>query len=349
MYFGSVRFFKHVILSVVSVLFLAAVTAAVVFGVKYARLAKNAAEYEAVLSSGPQEDLKNTEGSPDSSESFSVPKGLSSQQIYDAITAGGYAADEILSVYAAEEPDQMLKQCYPALTLKPEVPEYAQLYPDLYVNAPDSYFMAENTVYLTFDDGPSENTLAILSILEKYNIKATFFMSGGHSEKDTEIIKKVFEAGHSIGIHSYSHEYRTIYGSVEGFMDDFHEAADIIFQATGTKPDIIRFAGGSINSYNQLIYKELIAETARRGYVYFDWNVSAEDASDSVTQTMVYNNVINGMSGRSRGIVLMHDSTGRQSTVNALDDIIRTLLDQGYSFDKLTNETKPVVFHYILD
>jgi len=121
-----------------------------------------------------------------------------------------------------------------------------------------------------------------------------------------------------------------------------------IYEATGVEPDIIRFPGGSINSYNSLIYKQLIAEVTRRGFVYYDWNASGEDAAENVTWTSIYNSVLNGISENASGraIVLLHDSAGKEMTVKTVEDIIIALTNSGYTFAPLDNSVKPITFSY---
>lgn len=131
----------------------------------------------------------------------------------------------------------------------------------------------DNAVYLTFDDGPSARTDEILEILDKYGVKATFFVVGANEEGDLERMQKIVAAGHTLAIHSYSHDYKKIYASVEAYLEDFNQMFCQIYEATGVKPQIFRFPGGSVNSYNVGIHQQLIAEMTRRGFVYFDWNV----------------------------------------------------------------------------
>ena len=122
-----------------------------------------------------------------------------------------------------------------------------------------------------------------------------------------------------------------------------------IYEATGVKPQIMRFPGGSINNYNRLVYPQIIAEVTRRGFVYYDWNVSGEDATTHATWTSIYNNVLNGINENTSGraIVLLHDSADKQLTVTTVEDIIKALLADGYSFEALDNTVKPITFSYI--
>lgn len=200
------------------------------------------------------------------------------------------------------------------------------------------------TVYLTFDDGPSPRTLEILDILKEYNIKATFFVLSDEKESSKEIVKKIYDEGHAIGVHSASHNYETIYKSVDHFLKDFEICFEYIKDIIGEAPGIFRFPGGSVNSYNKDICKELTDEMIRRGFTYFDWNVSSDDAVKGYTEESIYNNVINGCKKHSTSVVLMHDSSPKKATVAALKRIIPELIEQGYTFDRLDESAQPTIF-----
>jgi len=222
---------------------------------------------------------------------------------------------------------------------------YQALYPDLYCDKPGGAIVRDKTVYLTFDDGPSSQTPKILKILMENNVKATFFAVGKADEASKEIMRQVVLEGHTLGVHSYTHNYRQIYDSVEAFLGDFYRMYSLIYEATGVRPDIFRFPGGSVNNYNKKIYKEIIGEMSRRGFTYYDWNVSALDAQAGTTKQAIIYNVMKA-SDFSTSIVLFHDSNGKSRTVEALDQIIKSLAEQGYSFDRLTNQIKPIIFKY---
>ena len=221
--------------------------------------------------------------------------------------------------------------------------EYSALYEDMYVTAPLEYVQEENVVYLTFDDGPSSNTYSILSYLRKSNVKATFFVVPNRSDECYATLRAIAADGHAIGVHSATHEYEKIYASVEAFLDDFYEAWDIIREATGISTEIFRFPGGSNNDYNEDTRDAIIAEMTRRGFRFFDWNVDSYDVAGA-TWTQMYNSIPNDVQGNYRSIVLMHDSANRRNTVLVLEDVIKVLLDEGYKFDKINNDTKPVQF-----
>lgn len=347
MYFGSVRFFKHLIYTVFFGWLAAATFLAVFFGIKY-KLEVQKAEEAASQVSGSV-----------------VSEDTSLQTLFLIMTRNGYTSEEILDIiadtdaavleeytakYAADHPG-ILGEPIDAGAAAEEgfTPEYTKLYPDLYVeNPPTEWKEGNGTIYLTFDDGPSYNTRDVLEILDRYNIKAAFFMCGGEDENTKEIMKEVAEAGHTIGVHSISHDYEKIYESVESYLADFYSTYTCIYEATGVKPKIFRFPGGSINNYNRLVYKQIIAEMTRRGFVYYDWNVSGEDAVRDADWESIYGNVLKGIENNSddRAIVLLHDGYGKDMTVLVLEDVIDKLLDDGYGFGRLDETVKPTAFSY---
>lgn len=224
---------------------------------------------------------------------------------------------------------------------------YQKLYPDMYANAVAKVKHTEGKiVYLTFDDGPSNRTVEVLDILARYDIKATFFVVYEPTEFGNTILKRIVDEGHTIAVHTASHDYDIIYSSVEAFLEDFNTIYSHIVEVTGVKPDLFRFAGGSINAYNEGIYTEVIAEMLRRGFTYHDWNASAEDASNRATTETIYNSVIRTTLPTNKAIVLMHDSGNRYDTISALPRIIDTLLENGYDFDKLDATVVPFLFSY---
>ena len=197
-------------------------------------------------------------------------------------------------------------------------------------------------IYLTFDDGPSKYTPKLLDILDKYNVKATFFVVG--TNRNT--IAEEYKRGHTIGVHSLTHNW-SIYSSLEAYLDDFNKMNDIIEQKTGSRSMIFRFPGGSSNTvsrkYSKGIVKKIANYMTDAGYVYFDWNVSAGDASSN-TGEQVYKNVVNGVKNCTKCVILMHDS--KQKTVNQVENILKTFIERGYTFGTL-DTNGPIVHHNI--
>lgn len=209
---------------------------------------------------------------------------------------------------------------------------------------------AKGIIYLTFDDGPSSDiTPQILDILEQKNIKATFFLVH-YSEKNQELVKKEANMEHTIGLHGYTHIYSEVYQSADACMENFSKIQEQVFQTTGKKSNIIRFPGGSSNTisrkYCEGIMTELTQRVINEGFRYFDWNIDSDDAGRAKTSEDVYNNVISGIKENRSNVVLMHDFSNNEKTVNALENIINYGLENGFVFRKITDET-PMITHLV--
>lgn len=204
-------------------------------------------------------------------------------------------------------------------------------------------------IYLTFDDGPSSSiTPKILDILKKKNIKATFFILN-YDNVGEKLVQREINEGHTVAIHGYSHNYKTIYTSVNSYMENITKLQAKIKNSTGYNATITRFPGGSSNTvsrYNPGIMTKLTKEVVSRGYKYFDWNVSSGDAGEAKTSQDVYNTVTRGLKKSRANIVLMHDFSGNTKTLNALENIINYGINNGYTFDKITENT-PMVTHSV--
>ncbi len=204
------------------------------------------------------------------------------------------------------------------------------------------------TIYLTFDDGPSRTiTPGILQILREENVKATFFIIN-HSDSLNYLIQQAYEDGHTIAIHSYTHNYKQIYASEDAFFDDLRQMANKLESITGEKPTITRFPGGSSNTvsrFNPGIMTRLAKALITKGYTYFDWNVGSGDAGGVHSAAEVYHNVTNSLNSHTN-VVLMHDYENNYYTLNALRDIIHYGKNNGYTFSNIT-ETTPQIKHRI--
>lgn len=201
-------------------------------------------------------------------------------------------------------------------------------------------------IYLTFDDGPStKNTAGLLDILKEENVKATFFLT---DKTNTDyLIKRMYDEGHTIGLHTASHNYKYIYSSTTNFIKDIEKIQEKVARITGEKSSIIRFPGGSSNtvsSFNPGIMCTLSNMVIEKGYHYFDWNVSSGDAGSKRSKKNTYRNVTNNLSKNRANVVLMHDIY--DSTVDAVKDIIKYGKDNGYTFEKITMDTE-MYTHYV--
>ena len=204
--------------------------------------------------------------------------------------------------------------------------------------------VSEKTCYLTFDDGPSDNTLKVLDILKQYGIRATFFVKG---TGNLSYLKQIHAAGHTVALHTYSHEYSEIYVSQKAYFDDLQKISNAVKEQIGIESKIIRFPGGSSNTvskdYCNGIMTALAAETANQGYVYFDWNVDSSDASgNNVPVADIMASIQNQGGYSDHEIVLMHDTGSKDTTVEALPQIIEYYQEKGYTFAPITVDTPPV-------
>ena len=189
--------------------------------------------------------------------------------------------------------------------------------------------------YLTFDDGPSANTRAILDILNRYNIKATFFLMGYNAEIRPELVMEIFNNGHAIANHSYTHIYDKVYKDADSFWLEVDGAETAIENIIGTEnvQKLFRFPGGSFDEHK----KQFIPLLEMMGYKYVDWNAlngDAEGGEFTAEKSMAY--IEEYCTDTGNVIVLMHDTKTKDVTVETLPQIIEYLQAQGYIFDKIT-------------
>ena len=198
-------------------------------------------------------------------------------------------------------------------------------------------------VYLTFDDGPSTGTEEILAILKEYDVKATFFVVGKEDDYSMEMYKKIVEEGHTLGMHAYSHQYSTIYQSVEAFAQDVKRQEDLLKEATGEDIRLFRFPGGSSNLVSNIGMQEFIKYLNEEGITYFDWNVSSGDAtSKSLEPEALVQNVIQDVGIYKNSVVLMHDAADKPNTVKALPMLIEQLQEMDVDILPITEDVKPI-------
>jgi len=203
----------------------------------------------------------------------------------------------------------------------------------------------EKIAYLTFDDGPSENTTKILDILDKYEIRATFFVVGPSYKLKNDLLKEIVNHGHSIAIHSYSHEYSNIYKNTQSYLQDFYECLDWIKLNTGTTPLLYRFPGGSSTTItSKSTIQDIITNLYNKGYKHVDWNVDSFDSHYNNDSLSIINNTLNCIKiNETNNIyyqtILMHDNTKKIATLDSLPIIIEKLLSKGYQFKSLTNNS----------
>lgn len=197
-------------------------------------------------------------------------------------------------------------------------------------------------LYLTFDDGPGVYTERILSTLRDYGVKATFFVTNQFPGYQY-LIKKEYDEGHTVAVHTYTHEY-SIYSSIDTYMNDLNKMNEIIKNQIGSYSNLLRFPGGSSNTvsrnYATGIMSALVSKVTEEGYIYFDWDISSGDAS-GYNSSQIYNTVVNSL-GNGNKIILMHDI--KYNTMVALPSILDYALANGYTFEGLTSSSRTVHF-----
>ena len=207
------------------------------------------------------------------------------------------------------------------------------------IKKPDINSGIPGTIYLTFDDGPKDGTTnVILDILKEENVKATFFVTNNGPDS---LIKRESDEGHTVALHTSTHNYAVVYASDASFYEDLTNVQNRVKRITGKTSMIIRFPGGSSNTisrkYSPGIMSRLTKSTLERGFKYYDWNISSGDAGGTTEASGVYNNVINALKKERVNMILMHDI--KPYTRDALRQIIKFGKENGYTFEKITMDT----------
>lgn len=203
---------------------------------------------------------------------------------------------------------------------------------------------AAHKVYLTFDDGPSIYTQEILDILDSYDVKATFFVLGKEKESMKEMLKSIADAGHTIGMHSYSHKYAEVYASMESFAADYEQIRNYIYDVTGIWSTVYRFPGGSSNKQSRIPMENFAKYLDEQGIVFYDWNSASGDGGQQLlpVETLVENSM-KGILKRDTTVILMHDAASKRTTVDSLPSLIENILAlEDTVILPITENTKPV-------
>ncbi|WP_346890004.1 polysaccharide deacetylase family protein [Clostridium sp. UBA1056] len=211
----------------------------------------------------------------------------------------------------------------------------------------DKSMSNKKAAHLTFDDGPSNNTLKLLDVLDKYNAKATFFVV--YKEGFDNVYKEIVNRGHVLANHTYSHNYEKIYSSAEAFIDDVETLDNKLKEITGEDPSkILRFPGGSNMGYlngHDDISQAIFEALEDRGYTYFDWNVDSSDATKmTLDKESIVKSVLDGSSNVNTANILMHDTDAKYTTLEAMPEILDGLKAQGYVFMPLNHDSAAIRF-----
>ncbi|WP_163102701.1 polysaccharide deacetylase family protein [Peribacillus alkalitolerans] len=204
--------------------------------------------------------------------------------------------------------------------------------------------------YLTFDDGPSLNTVPILDILDQEGIKATFFVMGHDSTYAMKGYKEIIKRGHVLALHTYSHDFTKIYRSSSQYFEDLHKLEDFLWKNFRVRSNIVRFPGGSKNissrqygPYN--IMSDLETELEKKGYRIYDWNVDSKDGiSPTISEYTILSSVLRGAAGKQTAIILLHDINEMKNTVRVLPNMITALKEQGFEFEVISEDVEQMQF-----
>ncbi len=190
--------------------------------------------------------------------------------------------------------------------------------------------------FLTFDDGPSSNTSQILDILNEKGIKATFFVLGSNVEKNPGMVRRMYEEGHFIANHGYSHVYETIYQSPQSVLDEYNKCNQVVKDAIGEQEynsHLFRFPGGLVGGKYADIKNQANELLLQNDIVHVDWNALNGD-SETTNPTVEYEiqRIQETVGDKQSVVILMHDAQAKKVTVEALPTIIDYLKGQGYEF-----------------
>lgn len=195
-------------------------------------------------------------------------------------------------------------------------------------------------VYLTFDEGPSKTvTPMILDVLRRYNVKATFFMTGEEIEEYPYLCTRAMEEGHLVLPLSMTGDPDTLYADKTTFIDEVKKTYSLIVEnSPSTKKPIklYRFLGGGYENTNygleKQLYKDVLAE---EGYYFCDWNTTTGDTNSSRTAEQLLNFFTSSIPQLNNLVIEMHNTDKNSATAEMLDDMIEDLLDDGYTFNRL--------------
>lgn len=193
--------------------------------------------------------------------------------------------------------------------------------------------------YLTFDDGPTVFLADILAILAEYEVKATFFMLEPQMWSHQEVLKDLAAAGHGLGLHGVSHNYKQFYASPESAREEMNTAQATLETITGVRTVLVRTPYGS-SPYLKPAHREILE---MEGFKIWDWNVDSRDWFYR-DQRMVEDTLQQLAALEQKNevpVILLHE---RSETVKFLPQILEYLLAHDYSLQVPDEETVPVQF-----
>lgn len=201
----------------------------------------------------------------------------------------------------------------------------------------------KHKVYLTFEDGPSKYTEDILDVLKEKNIKATFFVTGQEGDTATDLYKRMVEEGHTLGMHTYSNKYSTIYQSEEHFKEDVEKLRTYLFEVTGMESVYYRFPGGSSNQITNVPMEKLIHYLNQEGLIYYDWNIASGDlATNAYTVDEIVANITGDVVKYKTSVVQLHDGADATITAEVVEKLIDALLEMNVEILPIDKDTSVI-------
>ena len=196
-------------------------------------------------------------------------------------------------------------------------------------------------IYLTLDDGPSIITNKVLDILKENDVKATFFIIGNQINGFENMVKKIHDDGHSIGLHTYTHKFKRIYSSRDTFIKEMLDCQNEINKLTGISPNIIRFPGGSSKRLTYAYLDKLHSYN----FKIYDWNmVTLDGINPNTSPNQLYRDATKGNEKLSSIILLLHCDYMHKNNCKALPDIIKYYKEKGYEFKTISDNTPELYF-----
>ena len=203
-------------------------------------------------------------------------------------------------------------------------------------NMENIYHSETKRVFLTFDDGPSTITNTILDVLKQENVKATFFVLGSRVEANLDVVKRMYDEGHYIANHGYSHVYKNIYASPQAVLDEYNKCNDVVKNAIGVpeyNSHLFRFPGGLVGGKYAEIKSQANELLKQNNIVHIDWNALNGDAeTNNLTVDFELKRLQETTQNKNSIVLLMHDAPAKKVTAEALPQIISYLREQGYEF-----------------
>lgn len=194
--------------------------------------------------------------------------------------------------------------------------------------------------YITFDDGPNEYTSSILDILDSYNLKATFFNIGYNMKMHKNLVNEIFLKGHTLGLHSMSHDITELYKKKNNFIEEMNECNDILEEITGLRTRLIRPPYGSYPFMDKNM-RNLVKD---QGYILWDWNVDSSDKLNILNSAEEIIEIIKEETyvlenKNINPVILFHN---QPITLNVLPQVLMYLKERGYKFKPLNEDVNPI-------